>query len=181
MSKFTAAQLVEFYQEVADGAEMLLDGKPRLWAYAYDDGPNLLSDTERWRIKPANNIIDMAHLIKSGIDCEFTSKVDGSAGDIGQLVTIVDGLFYPTWLAPHIKCRPRMNHTHHHKGGICPVPEGFRGNIYLRNDSISSKIYIADFTHYRWDHKYQRDDAIACEILGLADGWAYPWEVSDGG
>jgi len=59
---------------------------------------------------------------------------------------------------------------------MCPVPEGFKGNVYLRNDDMSTKIYLSDFTHYRWDHEYTSADIIGYEILGLADGWTYPWE-----
>jgi len=69
MSKFTAAQLVEFYQKVADGGVMSLKK-------GFDDepqnnyvGPNMTSPVEYWRIKPAKKIIDMAHFIES-VECE---------------------------------------------------------------------------------------------------------------
>jgi len=180
MSKFTAAELVEFYQEVADGAEMLLDGKPRLWAYAYDDGPNLLSDTERWRIKPAKKIIDMAHFIKSGIDCEFSGHDISVWLPLGLLDRRFGDMYCPVWadenMGYYIKCRPRMNHKHFHDGGECPLPEGFKVRLMFRDGA-------AVVTHTYYDLKwlstgfkvFTHADIIGYEILGLAEGWAYPW------
>ena len=174
MSKFTAAQLVEFYQEVADGAEMLLDGKPRLWAYAYDDGPNLLSDTERWRIKPAKKIIDMAHFIESGIDMEFWDDASDSYTNISILDSINVGLNYAfvSKISCYKHCRPRMNHKMYWGGGACPLPEGFRVKVWFREGNAC----IAECEKFRWKHRNLMTDIIGYEILGLADGWAYTWE-----
>jgi len=175
MSKFTAAQLVELANGIYAGAELehLTDSG---WTVLGTKAETVDALLHSWRIKPAKKIIDMAHFIKSGIDMEFWDVTSMYLGVLNAVMPL-NTRPYISKKAPWKHCRPRLNHPHFHKGGICPVPEGFRGNIYLRNDSISSKIYIADFTHYRWDLKYQRDDAIACEILGLADGWIYPWEV----
>ena len=181
MSKFTAAELVEFYQEVADGAEMLLDGEPRLWAYAYDDGPNLLSDTERWRIKPAKKIIDLPPLIASGIDCEFSNFV-GGAEEIGPLLCIDDGgdFNYEGRVLYFQKCRPRMNRKMYHDGGDCPLPEGFKVRLMFRDGAAVVTHTYSDLKWVSTGFKvFTHADIIGYEILGLAEGWAYPWESDE--
>ena len=59
MSKFTAEDLVVFYQKVADGG--CLQANSGVWHRGWEDqiwGPNLNSDTYQWRIKPVNEHVD---------------------------------------------------------------------------------------------------------------------------
>ena len=115
MNTFTAQELADFYQQVADGGEIQLylirppENQPK-WEDS-KNGPNLASDPDMWRIKPKLKPVDMSVLIASGIDCEFTSRSDKSHWDIGKLKGI-DSFYYPTWDAAHMYCRPRMNHIH---------------------------------------------------------------------
>ena len=177
MSKFTAAELVEFYQQVADGecAEFMPSGREWLSA-PIRRGPTLTSHTNAWRIKPKTKIIDMSHLIKSGIDCEF------SRGDMWRMLSgLVEvqvnpgsSHHYITTIGQHWKqCRPRMNHKMFHDGGDCPLPEGFEVEVYFRDGSIQ----VCDPTVMAWGQDKHPCDIIGYKIVGLADGWAYPWEA----
>ena len=138
---------------------------------------------DKWwaeRNKPVKKkIIDLQPLIASGIDCEFGDY--GEKWQIGSLVCIhnsfrsnshyfEDGLHDIRWE----KCRPRMNYKMFNNGGECPLPEGFEVKLYWRD---SSEYYIdSDYIDLRWDDTKRSGDIIAYEILGLADGYAYPWE-----
>mgnify|MGYP000291785396 CR=1 FL=1 len=177
MSKFTAAELVEFYQKVADGGVMSLKK-------GFDDepqnnyvGPNMTSPVEYWRIKPAKKLIDMAHFIESGIDFEFSD--DETWIMLAGLVEIDLGCKHPYTNIIGVRwkqCRPRMNHKMFHDGGDCPIPEGFTLRLYFRDEAP-----IVDDIHegYNWIHCGSSNDIIGYEILGLADGWTYPWECGE--
>ena len=69
-----------------------------------------------------------------------------------------------------------MNHIMFNNGGKCPLPEGFEVKLYYRNrcDCTGS-----NYTNLRWDNTGLDADIIAYEILGLADGYAYPWEQTE--
>jgi len=178
MSKFTAAELVEFYQKVADGGEIEVNDRDSTWKEAFgNDSPCLFSDTLTWRIKPAKKIIDLQPLIASGIDCEFSNFV-GSAEQIGPLLCIDDGgdFNYEGRVLYFQKCRPRMNHKMFHDGGACPIPEGFMVEVYYRSGGALS----GNVTDFHWLYSKTSGcvaDIIGYEILRLADGWAYPWEA----
>ena len=185
MSKFTAAQLVEFYQKVADGGVIEVSNMDGSWHTTTTLGPSLAGDNNVWRIKPAKKIIDMAHFIRSGIDCEFWhSKAYPNQSIISKLdplTKIGDTWFYSKCKTPDGStmngqwkyCRPRMNHKMFHDGGECPIPSGFRGHVYLRDGQVG---HHGETTLATWSHDNDSFDIIGYEILGLADGWAYPWE-----
>ena len=173
MSKFTAEELVEFYQKVADGscAEVSHEGKQ--WDTAFG-GPNLYSNKENWRIKPAQKIIDISHFIKSGIDCEFSDSEVFL--QIGKLTGIQNGEFCKDNYQGFNYCRPRMNHKMYHDGGECPLPEGFRVKFYFRDGESLTNV---KYKNARWYLCQEGRDIIGYEVLGLADGWAYPWECEE--
>ena len=135
--------------------------------------------------KPAKKIIDMAHFIRSGIDCEFWhSKAYPNQSIISKLdplTKIGDTWFYSKCKTPDGStmngqwkyCRPRMSHKMFHNGGECPIPSGFRGHVYLRDGQVG---HHGETTLATWSHDNDSFDIIGYEILGLADGWAYPWE-----
>ena len=173
MSKFTAAQLEEHYGYRARGYKA--EYNSGVW-FDTNGGPDFNSNTENWRIKPAKKIIDMSHLIKSGIDCEF------SRGDMWRMLSgLVEvqvnpgsSHHYITTIGQHWKqCRPRMNHKMFHDGGDCPLPEGFEVEVYFRDGSIQ----VCDPTVMAWGQDKHPCDIIGYKIVGLADGWAYPWEA----
>ena len=182
MSKFTAAQLVEFYQKVADGGVMSLKK-------GFDDepqnnyvGPNMTSPVEYWRIKPAKKIIDMAHFIESGIDMEFWDDASDSYTNISILDSINVGLNYAfvSKISRYKHCRPRMNHIHAWQGGECPLPEGFKVRLMFRDGAAVVTHTYSDLKWVSSEFKvFTHADIIGYEILGLADGWAYTWESDE--
>ena len=185
MSKFTAAELVEFYQKVADGGVMeCVDHDGIFRAFRSSDfGPVLGGNVDRWRIKPAKKIIDMTHFIKSGIDCEFSDDHNFFNIWVGKL-TGGSGLDFHRYSCDsgdghrrHAKyCRPRMDRTHYYDGGECPLPEGFKVRFYFRGQSSAE---CTNYTMFTWFHRYTQVDIIGYEIIGLVDGWAYPWECEE--
>lgn len=180
MNTFTAQELADFYQQVADGGEIQLylirppENQPK-WEDS-KNGPNLASDPDMWRIKPKLKPVDMSVLIASGIDCEFTSRSDKSHWYIGKLRSI-DSFYYPTWNAPHIYCHPRMNHIHAWQGGECPLPEGFRVRAFLRKKGAGIDGKEVSLGKLEWNHEDCRGDIIGFEVLGLDEGYCWPWEV----
>jgi len=170
MSKFTAAQLEEHYGYRARGYKA--EYNSGAW-FDTDGGPDFNSNTENWRIKPAKKIIDMSHLIKSGIDCEFSD--DAKVWGISQLDDVVHGgAFLDTRWIPWEHCRPRMNHKMFHDGGDCPLPEGFKVMPIYRDPALS--VLPVHASEEIWVSCNLPYEVIGYEILGLADGWAYPWE-----
>jgi len=142
---------------------------------------------DKWwaeRNKPAKKIIDLIPLLESGIDCEFSDKDHTRVDAMGVLGAIdhrvspnehpyvneVDGTAYRY-------CRPRMNHTMFHNGGECPLPKGFKLRIYFRGSAVLDKHLYLDRKWLHTDTHFS--DVIGYEILGLADGYAYPWEQAE--
>jgi len=183
MSKFTAAELVEFYQKVADGGEMECVREDDSYMISHY-GPHLGSLTDQWRIKPAKKIIDMAHFIKSGIDMEFSNCPHFKCRATSPLKTL--GVRAKTnYMAttninatPYV--RPRMKHIHFHNGGACPLPEGFKVRLMFRDGAAVVTHTYSDLKWVSSEFKvFTHADIIGYEILGLADGWTYPWEYVD--
>ena len=177
MSKFTAQQLVELAEAVYAGAELehLTDSG---WTALGSKAETVDALLHSWRIKPAKKIIDMAHFIESGIDMEFWDDASDSYTNISILDSINVGLnhAFVSKLSCYKHCRPRMNHKMFHDGGDCPIPEGFTLRLYFRDEAP-----IVDDIHegYNWIHCGSSNDIIGYEILGLADGWTYPWECGE--
>ena len=177
---FTLEALGEFYTDAAKAGGM------HYWNGNYWEanscGPSIGDCQNKYRIKPAKKwIIDLSPLIESGIDCEFGD--DGEKWQIGSLVFqqgpfrsnrhFEDGLHGLRWE----KCRPRMNHIMFHNGGECPLPEGFEVEMYWRDGSDSYT--DDDYIDLRWGNTGRQADIIGYKILGLADGYAYPWEQAE--
>jgi len=183
MSKFTAAELEEHFHGVANGgiAQYLPDYTGVWESMGEAMTPSYGSDTDRWRVKPANKIIDISHFIESGIDCEFSNN--GGTWGVGTLVAMVDpSKGYPERIymkdyvdrhtRPYRYCRPRMNHKMFHDSGECPLPEGFRVKVWFREGNAC----IGDCEDFRWGYGNLMTDIIGYEILGLADGYSYERE-----
>ena len=219
---FTAQELADFYQKVADGGEAQLklysdpdkaieDGEEEYVSSGersnflqtslsceieneqdneFIGGPSLGSSKDIWRIKPTKKVIDLSVLIESGIDCEFNDDI-GDRTTIGKLLEINEYHFYPYTTGnsradEYEQCQPRMNHKHAWQGGECPLPEGFRVKVWLRDDK-KPKPFIAKVERVTWEHRLNTVldsntgyDIIAFEVLGLADGYVMPWEKDNG-
>ena len=170
---FTAQELADFYQKVADGGEIeTCFGKPvcSIW-HSTTCGPHIESYTSCWRIKPTKKVIDLSVLIDSQIDCEFKDSCDKkwhvSKADKGLYQESIYGTKSGDYFE---QCRPRMNHIHAWQGGECPLPEGFKVKVWFRSggDTIvttPSRLY--------WG---SNSETMAFEVLGLADGYVMPWE-----
>jgi len=135
----------------------------------------------QYRRKSTKKPVDLSVLIDSGIDCEFMNE-HGTKVSIGKLVAFQDkpkqymgdtGSMMPL-NAEH--CRPRLNHIHAWQGGECPLPEGFMVKIYYCEGKYPEKL---DEHKCRWDHSYKGGDIIAFEVIGLADGYCYPWQTEE--
>ena len=179
MSKFTAQQLVELAEAVYAGAELehLTDSG---WTALGSKAETVDALLHSWRIKPAKKIIDMAHFIESGIDMEFWDDASDSYTNISILDSINVGLnhAFVSKLSCYKHCRPRMNHKMFHGGGACPLPEGFMVEVYYRSGGALS----GNVTDFHWLYSKTSGcvaDIIGYEVLGLADGWAYPWESDE--
>jgi len=170
MSKFTAKEVREIASDFSKYSQQ-----------CYING--VLPEIDLWmveRYKPVKKIIDMTHFIESGIDCEFRDD-DAHEWVIASLWNIE---LLPEWLyygPEDFKgvryCRPRMNHKMFHDGGECPLPEGFEVKVYYRDrGNHTSSEYIG---HCWGSAPITDNDIIGYEILGLADGWAYPYQESD--
>ena len=121
-------------------------------------------------VKPELKKIDMSRCIESGIDMEF--DLSGSTPIRISKLSSIDSSAFPFNFDSDDSCsetcRPRMNHIHACIDGFdkCPLPDGFKIKVYLRdgdtigNDEITS-----------WIHHGFAGDIIAFEVTGIADGW----------
>ena len=173
MNTFTAQELSDFYQKVADGGEIQTKFTDSTWE-SITNGPSITSSKSLWRIKPTKKVIDLSVLIDSQIDCEF--KPNGGQWYVGKLKEILaSGLYEDRLSNIWEQCQPRMNHIHAWQGGECPLPEGFRVKVWYRNDKEGD---AGDAFNLRWSNKQGEweSDIIAFEVLGVADGYVMPWE-----
>ena len=182
---FTAQELADFYQKVADGRQVQYRPYTKApWrSQETPNGPSLKCRDDNWRIKPTKKVIDLSVLIDSQIDCEFTdaneagifiSKVIKQSRRISLALPEyryydVDG---DTWN----RCRPRMNHKHAWQGGACPLPEGFKVKVWWRTGGEGDAEMMLRHLDLRWSNEKRQSDIIAFEVLGVADGYVMPWE-----
>jgi hypothetical protein len=170
---FTAQELADFYQKVAAGDEMEFRSTAKGWTSSWGS-PCLESVRQDWRIKPAKKVIDLSVLIDSQIDCEFKNHISERT-NIGKLLGITKDAMYPYVTGNsadnyYIQCQPRIHHIHAWQGGECPLPEGFMIKVWFRSGgdttvTIPSGLY--------WG---ANSETMAFEVLGLADGYVFPWE-----
>lgn len=124
--------------------------------------------------KPKKKVVDLSVLIASGIDVEVSVS---DRWRTGKLESIVNGYYLIEGNSRGLaKCRPRMNHIHAWQGGECPLPEGLLVRVYFRN--ANNKVGLATDFKDLWylNAALDDNDIIAFEVLGLAEGWQWPWE-----
>jgi len=176
MSKFTAVELVELANGVYEGAELEYLTESG-WTVLGTKAETVDALLHSWRIKPGSKIIDMAHLVKSGMDCEFSD--DETWRMLAGLVEVDLGCKHPYTNIIGVRwkhCRPRMNHKMYHDGGECPLPEGFKVRLMFRDGAAVVTHTYSDLKWLSTGFKvFTHADIIGYEILGLADGWAYPY------
>jgi hypothetical protein len=174
MNTFTAQELADCYQKVADGGVLQVSTQNTRYVDA-QIGPNLSSDTSQWRIKPTKKVIDLSVLIESGIDCEFSDTQDFDCIKIGTLgflpnshkegrCTINTGGMVPEFAR---YCRPRMNHKHAWDGGECPI-EGFVVRAWVDKEDF--------LTIHTSSHCVDWSKIMYVEYLEVEHGYVMPWE-----
>ena len=138
---------------------------------------NITPNFEKWckeRFEPAKKVIDLSVLIESGIDCEFSDSGDKNWHINKVAEGIYQGSLYSTELGEYFEqCRPRMNHKHAWPEGECPLPEGFEVKVWFRSGGHT---VVTTRSGNYWGIN---GDTMCFEVLGLADGYVMPWEVSD--
>ena len=178
---FTAQELADFYQQVANGDEMEFRSTAKGWSSSWVS-PCLASVRQDWRIKPTKKVIDLSVLIDSQIDCEFKNHI-GERTTIGKLLEITDdAAIYPYITGNsannyYAQCQPRIHHIHAWQGGECPLPEGFEAKVWLRGDTLPKICVRLDWVL----QKHSSKDIIAFEVIGIADGYVMPFSVKDKG
>lgn len=183
--KHKHAELMKLYAEDAMETETpwerweikVLD-EWRLLDWSPNWGPS-----EEYRRIPTKKPVDLSVLIESGIDVETSEYPDFRRRCIGELRSIDKSPHskYPyyklgDWDFDAIYCRPRMNHWHAWQGGECPLPEGVVADAVYRDGEIRKGIFVKA---WNWEHKQSTSmtvDIIAFKVIGLADGYSWPWE-----
>jgi len=161
--------LVKAFKDGADIQFRLNSSEP--WV---DSCVPIFAYEAEYRTKPEMKVIDLSVLIESKIDCEFTGYTFEGA-DIDRLHSIRVGLYTREG---HVsggsygKVRPRMNHVHFWGGGKCPLPEGFEVRVW-HSDGDTTQGPARDFD---WSRNPNTIWITGFEILGLVDGYCYPWE-----
>lgn len=129
------------------------------------------------RKEPTPKPVDLSVCIESGIDmeCSVTGNENAWWVEQGGTLKISDaGCYWADSIEDWVGyCRPRMNRWHSWQGGDCPVPEGFIGDILLRNGVQSKNKKLCC---WKWVHSGNYSDIIAFRVTGLADGYCLPWE-----
>ena len=169
---FTAQELSDFYQKVADGGEIQTKFTDSTWE-SVTNGPSITSSSCLWRIKPTQKVIDLSVLIDSQIDCEFKGRNRSGAfinklsrqGDPSMNYRYYDG-DGDAWES----CQPRMNHKHAWPEGECPLPEGFEVKVWFRSG------WHTVVTTRSGNYWGINGDTMCFEVLGVADGYVMPWE-----
>ena len=167
---FTAQELSDFYQKVADGGEIQTKFTDSTWE-SVTNGPSITSSSCLWRIKPTQKVIDLSVLIESGIDCEFKDK-GAKNWHVGKACKgLYQESLYGTESGDFFEqCQPRMNHKHAWLGGECPLPEGFEVKVWFRSGGHT---VVTTRSGNYWGIN---GDTMCFEVLGVADGYVMPWE-----
>ena len=163
-NKFTLQELADFYQKLADGSRIDYALLPKDSFGHPENGPHLGCSKDVWRIKPTKKVIDLSVLIDSGIDCTH---------DFLEGYGPLDNSWTEESLC-EARVVPRTKYVHAWLGGECPLPEGFRVKVCMRDDSVRGD--MCSHFNWKWSYKAAGSDIIAFEVLGLADGYVMPWE-----
>lgn len=133
--------------------------------------------------KPTLKPVDLSVLIERGIDCEVDGHDFYNIGPLvdyhsvnrtstlkqGDLNVIVNG----------DRLRPRMTpfiHASPNGFDSCPLPDGLKIKVYFNDGAEVHESSILEWSHIQ----FMSDcNIIAFEVLGLADGFCWPWEADD--
>ena len=169
--------LSEMYHHVTNGGKLQYK-YGNSWENVTHELPTISSNLDYWRKEPIPKIVDLSVLIKSKIDCEFWDYLSSDYRRFSRLRSINSEGKYrytlpDTQASRYTYCTPRMNHVHAWLGAKeCPLPEGFKVQIHRRD----RKTLIGESTTFNWAHDGAFLDIIYFEVLGLSEGYKYPWE-----
>ena len=172
---FTAKELADFYQKVADGgeAEFRVNSTAKGWEKSDLVSPSLCSYRQDWRIKPAKKVIDLSVLVKSDIDCEFRDDISERT-NIGNLlgITNADLDMYPYTTGNSAdkhygQCQPRMKHKHPWLHNNCPI-EGFVVRAWDAKEDF--------LTVHTSSNNIDWSKIMYVEFLEIEHGYVMPWE-----
>jgi hypothetical protein len=173
--------LANIYQQAVQGGELqyrALCG----WTHKPNAGPCMESDSRDWRIKPVLKVIDMTPMIGSGLICEFWHDSYEDGPDLGALDEIEHLRHLPyamssgslssvsLWMC----CQPLMStketpYIHFWRGGLRPVPEGFKGTLHLRDGRL---IDLNDLACWLYNKERIHDsDVTGIEFTGIKNGY----------
>lgn len=136
-----------------------------------------------YRIEQTKKVVDLSVLIAPegacGIDCEFWDTGTEEIIHIGKLIAASN--VYEMVGCVFQNCRPRMNHIHAWQGGECPLPFNTMVRIHYRDYVRANESYVKRAGDCYWEHRKEPHglDIIAFEVIGLADGYCYPWECDE--
>jgi hypothetical protein len=130
------------------------------------------------KLKPAKKVIDLSCIVGSGIDCEFFDESEPApAVTLAEIRCGTDRPYIArlgkVGLVSFKRCRIRQSpHVHYAvETTSCPIPEGLRIRlIWLEDGYVTSTTTTTDYLGFDWR------DAIAFEVLGVADNARYEWE-----
>mgnify|MGYP003660639748 CR=1 FL=1 len=175
---FTAQELADFYQKVADGGESQtkIDGE---FSNLFVGGPSLGSRKEVYRIKPTKKVIDLSVLIGSEVLCVFfdpstPSSTTGKLKEVRGSAYVSNNINSSGRPEYARACKPLLNHKHAWQGNKCPLPEGFMVKVWFRDNDVAPE--VGEASEYCWASCNAERDIIAFEVLGVVDGYAMPWE-----
>ena len=146
---------------------------------------HVIPDFDFWyslKSKPTKKVIDLSVLIETGIDVEL-GDFQGVFFLGGHLTHIIEKGSSSMYNASdstnaHSYARPRMNHKHAWFFGDCPLPDGFMVKVWFRDNDVAPE--VGEASEYCWASCNAERDIIAFEVLGIADGYAMPWEKDNG-
>lgn len=152
------------------------DGKQIQQCYTgYEDWRDVEEAHWNWvlcdyRIKQELKPVDLSVLIKSGVDCEFWDSGQ-EFHVIGKMIEVETDTTYKyvdVDSTNYMHCRPRMNHIH---------------AIALAEYEETIPVVVRDLEKAGFKFNYKvvnwTDRILLIEFTGLADGYCWPWEVSD--
>jgi hypothetical protein len=175
MNTFTAQELADFYQKVADGGEVQIKSDRTLseWkdCLLVGGGPSTGSQINLWRIKPAKKVINLSVLIDSGVLCVFFDPSTPSSAT-GKLKEIRDSSYASNNRdssgRPELSraCKPLMNHKHAWDGGDCPI-KGFVVRAWVDKDDF--------LTVHTSSNSINWSKIMYVEFLEVEDGYVMPY------
>jgi len=123
---------------------------------------------------PESKVVDLSVVCGSNIPMLFG---DGDCEDDEWLPGYLSSISYGVDFPYHLFCGPAYKRCRFDTtrpvawfGGECPLPDGVEFKAWLRHGGL-----ISESVKW-WRHRDSQTDIIAFQVLGLMEGWKYPWE-----